>query len=241
MGTGQAGLRRHRRTGGRAAGLRGEPIGGGGPVRHGRDVQWRRFGAARGGVCRGQAGGHRHQVPARLAVNGSSTSRCARPEPGSTPAQHHRSVSAPLSFTSHLDPLLDGVHGRRGRSGQGQGNRGEQLLRRTTPHRPRGAGRAGDSPSLQPGRVLPVASSTGGEWGAGCVQGDGLLRRWPCGGSSNRRTSCQSRVRRAGGKRPAMPKRCPSCWLLPRSRRSIKRQRPGRGERYHDGSRNRMA
>ena len=39
-----------------------------------------------------------------------------------------------------------------------------------------------------------------------------------------------SRVRRTGGKRPAMPKRCPSRWLLPRSRRSIKRRRHGRGE-----------
>jgi aryl-alcohol dehydrogenase-like predicted oxidoreductase len=45
-----------------------------------------------------------------------------------------------------------------------------------------------------------------------------------------RRVCCRSRVRRMGGKRPAMPKRCPSRWLLPRSRRSMKRRRRGADE-----------
>jgi aryl-alcohol dehydrogenase-like predicted oxidoreductase len=37
-------------------------------------------------------------------------------------------------------------------------------------------------------------------------------------------------VPRTGGRRPAMPKRCPSRWLLPRSRRSTERRRRGGDE-----------
>jgi hypothetical protein len=96
VGTSQAGLRRDPRVGGRTAGLRGKPVGGGGPFRHRRHVQRGCFGAALGRACRRPIRGHRHQVPARLAVNGGSTPGCAGPEPGSTPAQRHRPLSAPL-------------------------------------------------------------------------------------------------------------------------------------------------
>jgi aryl-alcohol dehydrogenase-like predicted oxidoreductase len=41
-----------------------------------------------------------------------------------------------------------------------------------------------------------------------------LLRRWRCGGSSSRTACCRSLVRRTGGRRPAMPKRFPSRWLM---------------------------
>jgi Aldo/keto reductase family len=60
-----------------------------------------------------------------------------------------------------------------------------------------------------------------------------LQRRWPCGGSWNGRRFCRSQVRRTGGRRPAMPKRCPSRLLAQRRTRSIERRRRGGGEVEH--------
>ena len=157
----------------------------------------------------------------------------------------------------HLDPFAHGVYGRRGGSGQGQGGRGEQLFRSPTPHRPRGAGRAGDplasnqvehsllhrAPEVngvldacreleitliayQPlaqriltGKYRPGIGPRGS--GASAATSEAMVsrrlsqswrcwvrsvnaiprlrRRWPCGGSSDRRASCQSRVRGGEG------------------------------------------
>jgi hypothetical protein len=75
-------------------------------------------------------------------------------------------------------------------------------------------------------KVQPVVALLG-EIGEGYSK---TLRRWRCGGSSNRRVCCRSPVRRTGGKRPAMPKRFPSRWLVQRSRRSTKQRRRGGDE-----------
>ena len=102
----------------------------------------------------------------------------------------------------HLDPFAHGVYGRRGGSGQGQGGRGEQRFRSPTPHRPRGAGRAGDPPSLKSSGVLPVASSAGGEWGAGCVQGAGdHANRVPATGPEDPHREVSARDRPKGIRR----------------------------------------
>jgi aryl-alcohol dehydrogenase-like predicted oxidoreductase len=69
--------------------------------------------------------------------------------------------------------------------------------------------------------VLDACRELGSHWS---------LRRWRCGGSFSRSTSCQSPARRMGGRRSAMPKRFRFRWTLRRSRRSIKRRRRGGSE-----------
>jgi hypothetical protein len=148
------------------------------------------------------------QVPARLAVNGKGAPRCAGPEPGSAPAEHHRPLPTPLPVPSRLDPLPHGPHGRRGGSGEGRAIGVSNLFRGAAPRRPRGAGRAGDSSCLQPGGVLPAAPIAGGEWGAGCLPGAGdQADRLPAAGPGrpHRQVSAGESAQGDSALRPLLP------------------------------------
>jgi aryl-alcohol dehydrogenase-like predicted oxidoreductase len=84
--------------------------------------------------------------------------------------------------------------------------------RSAAPRRARGAGRAGDPPCLQPGRVLPVASAAGGEWAAGCLPGAGdRADRIPAAGDgrAHREVSAGRPAQGDPTLRPLLPRRWP--------------------------------
>jgi hypothetical protein len=160
-------------AGGRTAGLPGEPVGGCGPLRHGRDVQRRRLGAAGGRARRGRQvviatkfpPGWRSTEKALPDALDQSLGRLRR---SAIDLYQHHFPSRRVSIPSLMGLMADAVEAGKVRA-IGVSN----LFRGAAPHRSRGAGRAGDSSCLQPGGVLPAAPIAGGEWGAGCLPGAG--------------------------------------------------------------------